>query len=870
LIKKPRFLPLVALSTLALVGSSLAASVPASAQVFNPCDRLSAGQVKYSGHGANRVTFATASHRWESRALVTSCVRSGDRYVQEWQVNGTVGGSGFKAPGVPSGHTMNLYSPTGSFSVHDAFGLQNPGTALSYRTLNPNSRWGGRIGPEYNRYLEYPELARWPDENLWHLATRPEGDYRQAVVIDYNRGPGVPIQQGDGFAIFLHANPVPTAGCIAIPEHMVTRFIQTAVPGDRIIMGAVDDVFTPYSSYPFGAIANKYTAMGGQLGPGNPTSNEVGGLRNGGAYQSFQRGSIAWSPSTGARLLTGAIRQKWQQLGSERGPLGYPTSEEVAGLAYGGAYQSFEGGAVLWSPASGAHVVSGGIRSAWVSQGSQSGKLGYPTTEEYVIPGGVAQDYQGGRIVWSPSTGAQILGGAMGTKYWAIGGPRTGLGYPVAKSVGGLAHGGYRQDFQGGTIVWSPVTGAYVSSGGVHWAWTSQGAQDGKLGYPLTDEYAIPGGMAQDYQGGRIVWSPSTGAQILGGAIGTKYWAIGGPRTGLGYPVAKSVGGLAAGGYAQDYQGGTILWSPASGAHPVTGEIRSTWVNMGGQDSFLGYPTTDETAGLAGGGARQKFQGGAVIKTPAGVFTSGNGTYGAWASQGFEAGGLGYPTSAEYVTAGGVMQDFQGGKIAWSPSTGARILTGAISDKYFAAGGPESSLGYPAGNATATVGGGQSQRFQNGEIVWNPATGAQIVTGGIRWAWISQGSEHGELGYPTTDEYVTEDGAAQDFQGGRITWTPAEGTMVQLGGAAAGPAETKPSEEPAPDETTTAPVPEPATEPALPSPTAPATAPAPAAPAPAPATIPSAEPSATAELSTAVSPSTRTTATPTPSAVPVP
>jgi hypothetical protein len=47
----------------------------------------------------------------------------------------------------------------------------------------------------------------------------------------------------------------------------------------------------------------------------------------------------------------------------------------------------------------------GGIRSAWVGQGSEGGRLGYPTTNEYAVGGGgYAQDFQGGRITWHPGS----------------------------------------------------------------------------------------------------------------------------------------------------------------------------------------------------------------------------------------------------------------------------------------------------------------------------------------------------------------------------------------------------------------------------------------------------------------------------------
>jgi L,D-peptidoglycan transpeptidase YkuD (ErfK/YbiS/YcfS/YnhG family) len=70
------------------------------------------------------------------------------------------------------------------------------------------------------------------------------GDYRQSVVINYNRGPGQTIRQGDGFAIFLHAHPVATFGCIALDLKNVTKYVKTAQKGDRIIMGVRKDIFT--------------------------------------------------------------------------------------------------------------------------------------------------------------------------------------------------------------------------------------------------------------------------------------------------------------------------------------------------------------------------------------------------------------------------------------------------------------------------------------------------------------------------------------------------------------------------------------------------------------------------------------------------
>ena len=78
------------------------------------------------------------------------------------------------------------------------------------------------------------------DENMWYFATRASHDYRQGVVVNYNR-PN--IVQDAGFAIFLHMNKVPTAGCISLDDWAVVDYIRKSTPGDRIIMGTYNDIF---------------------------------------------------------------------------------------------------------------------------------------------------------------------------------------------------------------------------------------------------------------------------------------------------------------------------------------------------------------------------------------------------------------------------------------------------------------------------------------------------------------------------------------------------------------------------------------------------------------------------------------------------
>lgn len=656
--------------TFAVTGAAfLTTAGPAhAAQEAQPCARLSAGQVKYYGHGAQRVTFATTTDRLQTRALVTSCVRSGTRYVQEWQSPGYVGRSGFKPPGVPSGHTRFEFSPTGSYSVTEGFGVYNPGTRLGFRLLNRNSRWGGggQYASNYNRYFESTSHV-FPDENMWDFATR--GDYRQGAVINYNRPPDSGITRGAGFAIFLHANPSPTAGCISLPEGLVTRYLRNAVPGDRIIMGAVGDIFTPHASNPLGAIARKYDAAGGQVALGSPTSREVSGLRGGGAYQTYQRAAIQWSPASGAHITAGAIRSTYRTAGSENGVLGYPTSDEIRNLRYGGVVQRFQGGGIYYTAATGARVSTGAIRGAYGRTGYENGPLAYPTSNEMggLVRGGVHQAYQGGAIYYSPAGGAHPVRGAIGARYSSTGAQNGTLGYPTSDEI--AIRGGVYQNFEGGSVMWSPATGAQISArGAIRGAYARSGYERGPLGFPTTNEIKglRDGGVYQKYQGGIIYYSPASGAHSTRGAIRAAYAASGYENGPLRYPISDELASRD-GGVVQEYQRGTMFYSPGTGARFTSGAIGAAYRASGSMDGRLGYPVANEQSGLKDGGSSQLFQRGAIVSSAAGAFPSGGAIRSAWLKAGGERGQLGYPTTAEYLTAeGATAQDYQGGRITFT------------------------------------------------------------------------------------------------------------------------------------------------------------------------------------------------------------
>ena len=166
--------------------------------------------------------------------------------------------------------------------------------------------------------------------------------------------------------------------------------------------------YGPYEVH--GAIEAKYLAKCGPSGVlGGPVTNETPTPDRVGRYNAFANGgSIYWSPTTGANEVHGDIRKVWQAVGWEGGPLGYPITDETSTPGILGRYNAFQRGSIYWSPGTGAHEVYGAIRDKWATVGYEGGPLGFPTSGEFAIPGGRMNTFEGGDITWSPGGGAVV------------------------------------------------------------------------------------------------------------------------------------------------------------------------------------------------------------------------------------------------------------------------------------------------------------------------------------------------------------------------------------------------------------------------------------------------------------------------------
>jgi hypothetical protein len=179
--------------------------------------------------------------------------------------------------------------------------------------------------------------------------------------------------------------------------------------------------------------------------------------------------------------------------------------------------------------------------------------------------------------------------------------------------------------------------------------------------------------LAIDEPGGLGFWNRGTrcgSSPPVVGEIEKKYLAMGGCSSVLGAPTAAEVVTPDSVGRYSVFATGSIYWTPDLGAHEVHGLIRDAWATLGWEAGALGYPTSDESATPDGIGRYNVFQHGSIYWTPqTGAHEVRGRIRDAWAAAGWESGVLGYPTSNEYAVTGGRRSDFQHGFITWTAST---------------------------------------------------------------------------------------------------------------------------------------------------------------------------------------------------------
>ena len=224
----------------------------------------------------------------------------------------------------------------------------------------------------------------------------------------------------------------------------------------------------------------------------------------GGRIQDFRGGRAFWSEKTGAHYLWGRISAHYSEIGATNSWLGYPTSEEFVTPDGKGRFVTFENGYIYWSPETGAHAVTKPYFEKWGDKGFEAGVLGYPTSEKLPAAGGSWQSFEHGYIVRTKDGKTFVVQGEIAKKYKELDGPAGDLGFP--KSDEYAIPGGAFSQFEKGNIYWSPKNGAHsIAYGAIFDQWGKDGYEQGKFGYPTSDMKKIPaGGLTISFEHGKL------------------------------------------------------------------------------------------------------------------------------------------------------------------------------------------------------------------------------------------------------------------------------------------------------------------------------------------------------------------------------
>lgn len=264
------------------------------------------------------------------------------------------------------------------------------------------------------------------------------------------------------------------------------------------------------------AVVNKYTALGGASSWLGAATGEIKTAGKGGLYQQFANGKIYWHQNTGAwTVRSGAVNTYYSLVGYENGHLGYPRSDERV-IPGKGIYQLFEGGQIYWSTDTGAWGVRyGAMFNRFIELNYESGYLGLPTSGEVGAKDGTYQTFQGGRLYWRPGykTAMDMPNKLIGT-YTTAGTENGYLGLPNRSAVCGIKNGGCWMNFDGGKIYWHQDIGGFdIRYGDMQTKYAELGYENGHLGYPISREI-ITGNtcegkidVKQIFQGGTLYWS---------------------------------------------------------------------------------------------------------------------------------------------------------------------------------------------------------------------------------------------------------------------------------------------------------------------------------------------------------------------------
>lgn len=161
----------------------------------------------------------------------------------------------------------------------------------------------------------------------------------------------------------------------------------------------------------YGPIEDAYAARRWTVGPlGLPTSDIRATTDKDGRMAAFEHGAIYHRSDLGAHAIFGPIYRAYARQGWTTGPLGMPSTDIVPTTQLGAQRMSFVGGIIYYRKDVGAHVLTGPVLDRYAREGYTTGWLGLPTSDVYVVSGGLRADFENGWIAWDESTNRTRVG----------------------------------------------------------------------------------------------------------------------------------------------------------------------------------------------------------------------------------------------------------------------------------------------------------------------------------------------------------------------------------------------------------------------------------------------------------------------------
>lgn len=258
--------------------------------------------------------------------------------------------------------------------------------------------------------------------SMWNL--RPDGV--RVIGAGYGADPGLPGEiahqytDGMGYGGGLPEGASPFGNCDMNSADGLSGvdFAEACGIGEVPIVNVIDE----YAADP------AHFWIGARLDPAEESVEHTcpDGV---GKWVAFEDAHVYWTPTTGAHAIphadpdirnTGLFETWGDDYQWETGPLGYPLLDFTK--LDGGANQAFQGGVLFRKDGQRqGFYVHGAIGSHYAALGYETSELGYPTGNEYPVPGDIEgylrQDFEHGTLTYTPDgVVAELSSGAPITR----------------------------------------------------------------------------------------------------------------------------------------------------------------------------------------------------------------------------------------------------------------------------------------------------------------------------------------------------------------------------------------------------------------------------------------------------------------------